>query len=103
MKKMISLILALVLVLGMLPASVSATEVLAYGYGWNVEWVLTADGTLTIYGAQMNDGKPDFVPPWNDFAELICKVVLTEGNHRVESFAFTELPNLEEVYLPETL
>ena len=103
MKKMLSLLLALVLVLGMLPISVSAEEVLAYGYGWNVEWVLTDDGTLTIYGAEMNDGKPNFVPPWIDFAELICKVVLTEGNHRVENFAFTELPNLEEVYLPETL
>ena len=102
MKKMLSLILALVLVLGMLPVA-SAAEVVASGHDWRMDWVLTSDGTLTISGWGMKDDEFDYVSPWYKYVDEITTIVIEEGVYSIERFAFTDFENVTEVTLPETL
>ena len=102
MKKMLSLILALVLVLGMLPVA-SAAEVVASGNDWRMDWVLTSDGTLTISGWGMIDDEFDCVSPWYKYVDEITTIVIEEGVYSIAHFAFTDFENVTEVTLPETL
>lgn len=66
-KRVLSALLALVMVLSMLTVGASAAEVVDRGIcGDNVTWVLTDDGTLTISGAgAMYDFTGRFEAPWH--------------------------------------
>ena len=62
---------------------------------------LTSDGTLTIYGtAQYSSSDTD---RWKKYADLITKVVMTEGCTMVSEESFQDLDNLTEVYLCESI
>lgn len=62
---------------------------------------LTSDGTLTIYGTAEYSGYDTYL--WKKHADLITKVVMTEGCTIVLEESFQDLDNLREVYLCESL
>ena len=94
MKKMLSLILALVLVLG-LAANVWATEpgIVDEGLVDGVEWRLTEDGNLYLdYDLYDSIG----TAPWEKYQELITTITL--GGTIYDTIYFDNLPNLTEVH-----
>ena len=89
--------------------------VIATGWSGYTTWTLTADGVLTFVpsGEKLENGETNLKNywkvngvlslPWGEYAELITKVVVSEGIHDIGQMAFYELPNLVEVQLPSTI
>lgn len=85
------------------PATQSPITVITYGNDLKARrtFQLTSDGTLTIYGtAEYSDYD---VTLWKKHADLITKVIMTEGCTQILSESFRGLENLTEVYLCESL
>ncbi|MBQ7962388.1 MAG: leucine-rich repeat protein [Clostridia bacterium] len=69
-----------------------------------IEWVLDTEGTLTITGHGKMVQKEDMWSAfWEDYDELIKKVVVGEGIRNLSSGAFSHCQNLTEIQLPDTL
>lgn len=72
-----------------------------------VRWVLTEDGTLTIYGVYQTDNynynMGYHLTPWYDYRASVTRVVVREGIMELGSFVFANMPNLTEVILPSSL
>ena len=81
--------------------------------GDNLKWVLTSDGTLTVYGSgKMDDFKSygtnedgilEISTPWGDHKKTIKSVVVEQGVTSVGDHAFMEMPNLTSVTLPDSV
>ena len=96
-------------------ADPSFNAVIATGWSGYTTWTLTADGVLTFIpsGEKLENGETNLKNywkvngvlslPWGEYAELITKVVVSEGIHDIGQMAFYELPNLVEVQLPSTI
>ena len=104
-KKSLSLMLVLALLLAWMPVSVARAEentpkVLFSDSTEGLEWVLTSDGTLTISGT----GRMEYdTRPWEPYKAEIKKVVIKEGVTSIAGSAFYECANLTEVQFPDTL
>ena len=103
MKKLLSLLLALVMVLSLVPATAFAAEIVDSGRGWNVNWVLTNDGTLTISGSGYMDARTELDAPWMEYYEEVRKVIICEGVLSIEDYAFCMFENLTSITIPEGL
>ena len=89
-------------------------SVIATGWSGYTTWELTSDGTITFTssGEKLENGETNMknywkvngvlTLPWTNYAEQITKVVINEGIHDIGQMAFYELPNLQEVVLPES-
>ena len=101
-KKLLSLLLVLVMVLGMVPTAFAAETVDSGKCGTNVTWTLDDEGTLTISGSgAMKDYTADAGPAWRDAD--VEKVVIKKGVTAVGKYAFAEMGDVEEVVLPSGL
>ena len=100
-KKILSLVLAAVLFVGLMPVRVFAAEQPcgddAY---WRVE-----NGTLIISGtgAIYDYYGYDVYAPWSDMTEEITALVIEEGITAIGQNAFGEMTALSQVSLPDTL
>lgn len=108
----LSLVLAAVMILAILPATVQAAEVASGGCGDGVKWSLDDSGTLTIsmgeYGGtgKMTDyasgaGGDGGGPAWD--AAAVRTVVIEEGVTTVGQYAFSGLANLTSVSIPASV
>ena len=89
--------------------------VLATGWSGYTTWELTDDGTITFTssGETLPNGESNLknywkvdgvlTLPWGEYADMITRVVINEGIHDIGQMAFYELPNLQEVVLPESI
>ncbi len=127
-KKLLALLLALALSVGLCPAALAAEEVASGKCGDNVAWRLDSAGTLTISGTgpmwdydyersggllmkiDLPDGQTGVVyrglvttAPWSDYNGAVKKIVVEEGVTAVGRYAFCGLPCAREVTLPESL
>ena len=99
--RLMSLVLAAVLMLCMIPA-VSAEEA-AGSCGADLSWSF-ADGTLTITGSgAMTDYSDPTLVPWYGFRDQIHSLSLPEGLTRVGNMAFYDCYKLTSVTLPSTV
>ena len=103
MKKRFSLTLILLAIACIaffaLPARVDAAEIIESGTcGVNASYKLYSDGNLVITGS---GATRDF--PWQSKKDSIIGVFVYDGITEIGSHAFNGCPNLEVVYLPETL
>ena len=75
-------------------------DVIASGTcGADVQWELTNDGTLTIFGSgQMNSF--DSGTPWYDYRTQIQKVVIEDGVTSIGGYAFAQCTNLVDIEIP---
>lgn len=98
-KKMLSMILALVLVLSLVPGRVLAAEQTC---GDDAYWSFE-DGTLTIWGtgATYDYYGFDVSSPWNGLE--ITRLVIEEGITAIGKASFAEQTALAEVSLPDSL
>ena len=98
-KKTISLVLALMLVLGALPAGLSFTAAADGGTDGDIEWQVYGS-TLTISGGFMPDYYSSMDTPWYgyDINNVILNCVQSIG-----SYAFSNMTNLSDVIIPGTV
>ena len=102
MKKWLSLVLVLALVLAVLPAAgVQAAET-SGTCGEGLRWIFDdASGELYIYGKGEMDSWPEVSGrPWNDIREEITKVTMGHGVRSISPSAFFGFTNLTEVSIP---
>lgn len=109
-KKLLSMMLALVMVLGMLPAAALAASVPASGSCGaggdeddSVTWELDTDGELTISGT---GAMADFSPasaPWYGHRGEIESVEIDDGVSSIGSYAFSGCEELEEVEISDSV
>ena len=99
-KRMTSLLLALLMVLTLLPATAWADDAVTSGScGTNVTWELT-NGVLTISGdGAMEDYTYDSPAPWNAMKDSIMAVDVQDGVTRVSNYAFCDFENATSVKL----
>ena len=110
-KRIISILLALVLCVGLLPTLALGAEIVASGtcgaLGYHLPWTLDSNGTLTISGnGRMGDyfnGKYDGLNLWTPYKTNIKQVIIQEGVTNIGENAFSGCTNLIEVTLPNGL
>ena len=110
MKKLLSIIIAAVLLISALPLTAFAEETgeNAVGSGsgttGDCTWELNEYGTLTIRG---NGAMADYASasdcPWASFRDDVKYIVVDNGVTRVGSYAFDGMKNAKSVYLSDTL
>lgn len=101
-RKSISLLLALLLCVGLFALPVSAEE--AEGEcGENLTWTLR-NGVLTITGTgAMTDYSEFKVAPWDEYTQLVQRIVVQEGVTTVGNRAFYGMKNLINVSIPSSV
>ena len=105
MKKLTTILLALILVIGLIPASVLSVSADLSGAEGEISWTFASDaGVLTVTGA---GAIPNYFCLCNqslsERADQIRGVVIGEGVTEIGRSAFGELPNLSSVTLPDSL
>lgn len=103
-KKLLSLVLALILVVGMLPTTALAAEPTSGTCGENVTWKLE-NGTLTISGTgNMEDyDSISTYAPWTNLRKAITAVTINKGITSIGSTAFYGCSNLTSVTVADSV
>ena len=102
-KRILSLVLAVVLALCLLPATAYAATTASGACGKNLTWSLSSTGTLTISGkgamAAYDSGKM----PWAAYKNRIKSVVLTKGITSIAYLSFSGYTKLTSVQIPDSV
>ena len=98
-KRLLACVLAFCLCLTFLPQTVFAAEVIASGTcGKNLDWELTDDGILTIYGTgAMEDYDSPEKAPWYADRAAVTGVAIDEGVTGIGKGAFGMCTGVEEI------
>ena len=110
-KRIVSFILAALLICTLLPTSVFAADIVASGtcgaQGDNLVWTLDSDGTLTISGTgEMHDYYyvfSDTQTPWFDYNQQIKTVIVKSGVKSIGTYAFFGCGDLTQVDIADTV
>ena len=110
-KRIVSFILAVLLICTLLPTSVFAADIVASGtcgaQGDNLAWTLDSDGTLTISGTgEMHDYNYyhlDNRTPWFDYNEQIKTVIVKSGVTSIGTYTFFGCGALTQVDIADTV
>ncbi|MGM9592222.1 MAG: leucine-rich repeat protein [Oscillospiraceae bacterium] len=98
-KKLLGLILALLMVFSLLPASAfAANDVQSGNCGKDLTWTLDDEGVLTITGTGEMTGAP-----WSDYKDSIKSVVIGDGVSRICDDAFRECSEMTEIIIPNSV
>ncbi len=108
-KRIVSFILAALLICTLLPTPVFAAGIVASGtcgaQGDNLAWTLDSDGTLTISGTgEMHDyyfGNP--APPWENYSRQVKTVIVKSGVTSIGTYAFDSQYPLTSVDIADTV
>jgi len=106
LKKVWTVVIALVLCVLILPLKADAAEITASGTcGENLTWTLDSEGTLTISGtgAMANYDTYSSTAPWYNQRRSIFSVVIEEGVTTIGYAAFYDLAQLKSVIIPESI
>ena len=102
-KRILSLVLAVVLALCLLPATAYAATTASGACGKNLTWSLSSTGTLTISGkgamAEYDSGKM----PWAAYKNRIKSVVLAKGITSIAYLSFSGYTKLTSVQIPDSV
>ena len=102
-KKLLAILLAIVMLIGMMPVTALAADKTSGKCGDNATWSYdTASGTLTISGTgPMNDINV-FYMPWGDYCEDMKTLVIENGITRIGAKSFTGC-SFTEVSIPDSV
>ena len=108
-KRLLSFVLAVLMIASLLPATALAADVVksgtcgAEGDGSNLTWTLDSDGTLTISGGgDMYDY--DFSSaPWSGSRSRVKSAVIADGVTRIGGAAFYDCTSLTSVTIPNSV
>ena len=105
-KRLLSILLAAVMVLTMLPLGLVETAWAASSgtCGDKLTWSLSDDGTLTISGtgkmAEYSDWNSENLTPWYDVREQVKTVFIKDSVTSIGNWAFYGCLNLTNVTIP---
>ncbi len=114
-RKIKALLLALILTASMpaiaqsqSPLSVSAlivTTPISGICGDDMSWTLDTKGTLTISGKgeMVNYSLSEYNTPWDKYAHLIKKIVVSDGVNTIGDYAFYEARSVTSIELPDSV
>ncbi len=77
-----------------------AAGIIDSGWSGGTQWILTVDGTLTIYGS---GNMRNNYQPWLNKGVDITTVIVEDGVKHIGTRAFEELTSLKSVALPDSL
>ena len=89
-KRILSLVLAVVLALCLLPATAYAATTASGACGKNLTWSLSSTGTLTISGKGAMEDYYSQSPSWDKYKDKITAVVVEKGVTKIGSSAFQD-------------
>ncbi len=102
-RRILSLVLAVVLALCLLPATAYAATTASGACGKNLTWSLSSTGTLTISGkgamAEYSNGNM----PWIAYKNRIKSVVLAKGITSIAYLSFSGYTKLTSVQIPDSV
>ena len=103
MKRWISCLLVLCMVLSMVPVTAHA-ETYSGTCGENLAWVLDEDGVLTISGSgPMTDYSSTSSIPWYSYRKQITKAVISNGVTAIGSRAFYQCSKMVSLTIPDSV
>ena len=107
-KRLLSFVLAVLMIASLLPATALAADILdsgtcgAEGDGSNLTWTLDSEGVLTISGSgDMRDY--DYSSPWYENGNQIQSVFMANGVTSIGNFAFNECTSLTSMTIPDSV
>lgn len=104
MKKLLSLVLALLLMLTCIPITARAEQIASGTCGDGLTWTLDDMGHLTISGTgSMEDHEDPDDAPWSAYKSSVFHVTIGEGVTQVGNYAFSGFTYIKELSLPSTL
>ena len=104
-KRIISFVLALVMVLGVAPMvqiETRAAEIASGTCGDNLTWVLDDAGTLTVSGSGDMTNFP-VLSAWNEYGNSIVNVIIEDGVTSIGNYAFSRCEKIVSVTIPATV
>lgn len=105
-KRLLSTLLALCLMLGLLPGTAQAADVVTSGAcGGNVTWELNREGTLTISGSGSMENYSQFTGglPWYENRAAIKNIIIETGVTSIGDWAFNGLENLSDISIADSV
>ena len=104
-KRIVSFVLAALLIWTLLPTSVFAADIVASGTcGDNLTWTLDSEGTLTISGTgAMTDYINDSKAPWYSSCSSIKSAIIESGVTTIGESAFFDCSRLTSVTIPDSV
>ena len=107
-KRLLSFVLAVLMIASLLPATALAADIVdsgtcgAEGDGSNLTWTLDSEGVLTISGSgDMRDY--DYSSPWYENGNQIQSVFMANGVTSIGNFAFNECTSLTSMTIPDSV
>ncbi len=103
MKKIVSIFLAVLMVISIIPLTASAAET-SGTCGDNLTWTFDDEtGTLTISGTgEMFDYNINsFIVPWKELQDKVKTVVIADGVTKIGSAAFRNFKNMTNITIPD--
>jgi len=105
MKKIVSMLLSLILIISVVPMEVcaSGTEIVNYGEcGDNLTWELNSKGVLKIKGSgPMDDYFGWFEVPWEYEGQDIKRIIIGKNVTSIGCYAFTGCLTLKTIDIPQ--
>ena len=106
MKKLLSILLVLAMVLALAPLALAAEDAaeapaLDGMAGDNLSWKLTGDGELTISGSGDMENYHSEDRPWHSYTDAIVSVVIESGVTSIGDYVFYDCKSLRSVTIPE--
>ena len=111
-KRLLSFVLAVLMIASLLPATALAADIVdsgtcgAEGNGSNLTWTLDSEGVLTISGSgDMHDYDdiPPYKSPWHENGNQIRSVLMANGVTSIGNFAFYNCTSLTSVTIPDSV
>ena len=112
-RRVMSMFLAVVMVVGMvplLPLQVNAAEATSGTCGKNLTWTLDTDGTLTISGSGKMNNYYSYdrslyqrAAPWRSQRDSIKNVFISHGVTQIGSYAFDGCSSLTSINIPSSI
>ena len=107
-KRLLSFVLAALMIASLLPAAALAADIVASGTcgaegdGSNLTWTLDSEGVLTISGSgDMHDYV--YSSPWHENGNQIRSVLMENGVTGIGNFAFFECISLTSMTIPDSV